>query len=132
MSEPALTPETQLAITECVRSIEELEILMVLARNRERYWSPDAVGVETGLPAPLAAVALEALASRNLLDVRIGAAVIYRLDPASSECGVLVERTLQAARSQRSKVLKAILQGRSAARDFADAFKVTRKRRRDG
>jgi hypothetical protein len=132
MSEAALSVETQLAIAECVRSVEELEILMVLARNRERYWSPDTVAVETGLPAQLATVALEALGSRNLLDVRIGAAVLYRLDPASSECGVMVDRTLEAARNQRSQVLRAILQGRSAARDFADAFKVTRKRRSDG
>jgi hypothetical protein len=132
MSEPTLSLQTQLAIGECVRSVEELEILMVLARNRDRYWSPDAIGMETGLPVRLAAAALEAMASRNLLDVRISAAVLYRLDPASPACGALVDRTLEAAANQRSQVVRAVLQAASPARDFADAFRVTRKRRRDG
>ena len=131
MSE-SLSQETQAAIGGCVRSIEELEVLLYLARNRQRYSSAGTISGEIGLPARVAATALEALASRNLLDVRIAEAVLYKLDPASAECRDMVDRTLEAAWQNRSLVLKTILAGSSAARDFADAFRVTRKRRSDG
>jgi hypothetical protein len=126
MTEAQLNAAARSAIVACVRTVEELETLLFLARHRTRYSSPDMVAAETGLPARLAAAALEALASRNLLDVRIGTAVLYKLDPTSSERRDMVERTLEAARDQRSQVLRAILSP-SAARDFADAFRVARK-----
>ena len=72
--------------------------------------------------------ALEALASRSLLDIRIAGAVLYKLDPASDDSRALVEQTLAAARADRATVLKLILTGRSVAQDFADAFRVDRKR----
>jgi hypothetical protein len=130
MSDDALAADTQLAIAGCVRSVEDLEVLLYLARTRDRYASADAVSADTGVPVRLASAALEALASRNLLDVRIAEAVLYKLDPASAGSRAMVDRTIEAARSQRSLVLKAILAG-SAARDFADAFRVTRKRKSD-
>lgn len=127
-----LDAETQAAISACVRSIEELEVLLFLARHAERYCSAGMVSAETGFPEHLAARALEALASRNLLDVRISAAVLYRLDPAGPGPRAAVERSVDAAWRDRTGVLKAILGASSAARDFADAFRVTRKRRSDG
>jgi hypothetical protein len=129
MHESELGPETQLAIARCVRSIEDVEVLLYLARHAARYSSADTVSAETGLPVRAAAAALEALASRNLLDVRIAEAVLYKLDPASADARAMVDRTLDAARSNRTLVLRAILAGASAAHDFADAFRVTRKRR---
>jgi hypothetical protein len=127
-----LASETQAAIGRCVRSIEELEVLLYLARNRQRYSSAETISGDIGLPARVAAAALEALASRNLLDVRIAEAVLYKLDPTSADSRGIVDRTLEAAWQNRALVLKAILAGSSAARDFADAFRVTRKRRSDG
>jgi hypothetical protein len=131
MTDTPFSAATQRAIVSCVRSIEELEVLLFLSHARDRYWSPDSVGLETGLPGRVAGAALEGLASRNLLDVRIGAAVLYKLDPATDAARDMLERTIEAARTHRSQVLKTILAGASA-RDFADAFRVTRKRRSDG
>jgi hypothetical protein len=128
MNNPELGPETQLAIAGCVRSVEDLEVLLYLARSRGRYSSPETVSGETGVPVRAAAAALEALASRNLLDVRIAEAVLYKLDPTSTQSRSMVDRTIEAARTNRALVLRAILAGSSAAHDFADAFRVTRKR----
>jgi hypothetical protein len=114
-----------------VRSIEELEVLLSLARSGERYCSAAMAGTDSGVPERIAAAALEALAARNLLDVRIAEAVLYRLDPTSEAARVSVERTIAAVRQDRAAVLKTILSG-AAARDFADAFRVTGKRRTDG
>ena len=127
-----LDSQTLLAIAACVRSVEELEVFLFLARHRERYCSPTMVAAETGLLTSAAATALETLASRNLLDVRIGEAVLYKLDPASAEARARVELALQAAWQNRGAVIRSIIRGPSAAHDFADAFRVTRKRRSDG
>ena len=120
--------ETRIAIAACVRSVEELEVLLHLARDRARYASADSIAADTGLPSGAVAKALEAMASRNLLDVRIAESVLYKLDPASDRSSACVRRTLDAAWQDRTGVLKAILAGRSAVHDFADAFKVTRDR----
>jgi hypothetical protein len=124
--------ETQRAIAACVRSIEELEVLLFLARDRRRYCSADTISAETGLAVRSVAAALEVLAARNLLDVRIAEAVLYRLDPTSPGTEACVERTLGAAWRDRASVLKTVLGGASAAHDFADAFRVGRKRGSDG
>jgi DNA-binding IclR family transcriptional regulator len=126
-----LDPETLAAIAACVRSIEELEVLLRLADNRARYCSAVMIATETGLPPAAASAALETLASRNLLDVRITDAVLYKLDPASPEVRARLERTLDAAWRNRGDVLRAIVRRPSAAQDFADAFRM-RKDRRDG
>jgi hypothetical protein len=131
MSDSRMTSETERAVVACVRSVEELEVLLYLARDR-RYCSADTIGAGLGLPPPSVAKALESMASRNLLDVRIAEAVLYKLDPASTAMAGCVEVTLEAAWRDRTAVLKAILSGRSAVQDFADAFRVTRKRRSDG
>ena len=131
MSEDRVTAETQRAIVACVRTVEELEVLLIMARDR-RYWSADSISTAIGLPARTVSAALESMASRNMLDVRIAEAVLYKLDPASKPIAACVEATLDAAWRDRTAVLKTILAGRSAAQDFADAFRVTRKGRADG
>ena len=126
-----LDPEALAAIAACVRSIEELEVLLLLARNRDRYCSAAMIATETGLPSGAATVALETLASRNLLDVRITDAVLYKLDPTSPPVRACLERTLEAAWRNRGEMIRAIVRRPSAAQDFADAFRM-RKGRRDG
>ena len=118
------------AVATCVRSVEELEVLLRLADSRERYSSAAAIAAESGLPPAAAAAALEALASRNLLDVRITDAVLYKLDPASAEVRACLERTLAAAARNRDDVSRAIVRS-SAGQDFADALH-TGKRPIDG
>jgi DNA-binding IclR family transcriptional regulator len=124
-----LDPDTLAAIAACVRSIEELEVLLRLADDRARYCSAAMIATETGLPPRAASAALETLASRNLLDVRITEAVLYRLDPASPELRTRLERTLDAAWRNRGDVLRAIVRRHAAGQDFADAFRVWQDRR---
>jgi hypothetical protein len=104
-----LTESSRRAIVACVRSIEEFEILVYLARNRDRYCSVESVAAEIALPAHVVARGVEALASRSLLDVRIAGAVLYKLDPASDASAACVDEMLAAARRNRAAVLRAIL-----------------------
>jgi len=125
MSLAALTPETRRAILQCVRSAEELEVLLFLSRDRDRYSSPVTIAGEIGMPTASVAGALEALAARNLLDVRIGEHVLYRLDPGSSGMGKAVDVTVKIGWQSRSAVMRVIVSaGPSAVSDFADSFRL--------
>jgi hypothetical protein len=132
LTDTRLSQTSRKAIAACVRSIEEFEILVYLARNRDRYCSAEGIAAEIGLPARLVAPGLEALASRSLLAVRIAGAVLYKLDPTPVERSACVEEVLAAGRRNRAAVMKAILATASAAQDFADAFRVDRKHDSDG
>ena len=100
---------TREAVTACVRSPDELDVLLCLARSVSRYTSTRTIADETRLPEDRIIVALEVLASRSLLDVRIAGAVVYKLDPASAAAREAVERTLEAAWRSRAAVLQLVL-----------------------
>jgi hypothetical protein len=72
------------------------KILICLARNRGRFCSAAAIAAEIGRPAAEVAAALEDLASRNVLAVRIAEAVLYKLDPASRDARAIVREALSA------------------------------------
>jgi hypothetical protein len=101
-----LDEATRHAILACVRSPDELDVLMYLARHRARYCSPQTVAADMRLPPQRVSTALEVLASRNLLDVRIAEAVLYRLDPASAERHLAVECTIETAARARGSVTR--------------------------
>lgn len=129
---PQLDAATRQIVLRHVRTFEDLELLLLLARDPKRFWSATAAAAELGLAEGPARSALEALASRNLLGVRLGEDVLYRLDPNTPETARAVETMLDAARRQRTAVLSAIGSANRAIGDFADAFRITKRKRDDG
>jgi len=120
----SLRAETRRDIERLIRSVEELEVLLFLGRDRTRYSSSRVAAAAVGLSDAAAAAALEALASRNLLDVRIGEQLLYRLDPTTAKANAAVGRILEAGWHNRVAVLHVIMALPSSVRDFADAFRV--------
>ena len=108
MEHDDLDDETREAVSACVGSVDELDVLIYLARHGGRYCSPPSVAADLGLSPHRVATALEVLASRNLLDVRITQVVLYRLDPPSPGHRRDLERTLTAARRCRAAVLQLV------------------------
>jgi DNA-binding IclR family transcriptional regulator len=127
-----LDAATRQIVLQHVRTFEDLEVLRLLARDAHRFWSAAAAASELGLPDASAQTALESLASRNLLEVRFGEDVLYRLDPNSPRTAAAVQRILEAARRQRTAVLSAIAGAGRAAGDFADAFRIKKRHGDDG
>lgn len=115
-----------------VRTFEDLEVLLLLARDANRFWSAAAAASELGLSQASAQTALDSLASRNLLEVRFGEDVLYRLDPNTPGTAAAVATILNAARRHRTAVLSVIAGARRAVGDFADAFRITKRKREDG
>jgi hypothetical protein len=127
MSSP-LSQEAEAFLTACVNSILELDVVLVLQNDDARWWNADQVAAEMRIGMPLAAAALEALAARNLLDVRIGGSLTYRFAPLEDRVRTTtqeISRNHYAAR----ELIVARRQTRTAAERFAAAFKL---RKEDG
>jgi DNA-binding IclR family transcriptional regulator len=114
----------------CVESIDQLDVLLALRRD-DRSLDPCEVARLLGCSAPAARDHLERLASRGLLDVKLGASdVMYRYDPASADLRDAVELTVQCYAESRTAVMRFVLApSRRAARDFAEAFRLRDVRR---
>ena len=90
-------------LREFIKSVHELDTILVLHRDASRWWSAEQIADELPVRPDVAARALEALAGRNLLDVRVGETLAYCWAPIHDHDHVFeavreVELELQAAR----------------------------------
>ena len=79
-----LSPSTVAFLEKCVRSQLQIDVLLLVCQNEERWWSARQLCEELVLPEGLVSSALEALAAHNLLDVRIGTSLGYRFAPVDT------------------------------------------------
>jgi hypothetical protein len=119
-------------IAEQIRTTEHLEVLLLLRRDPDRWWSAESVGEELHVSILSAGNRLEELASGMLLDARVAESVMFRYKPLSSDLEATVgdlarlyaEVPLQITTLMRARVPDHI-------RGFADAFRL-RTRKDDG
>ena len=112
---PPFDDSTRQWIRRHVSSSEQLDLLILLDRDRTRFWSVDNAAAALRLSRPAVRAAAEALAARNFLEVRCGADVLYRLDPGNSDLVSLVERVVDAGRRNRAEAVRALGLRRSSA-----------------
>jgi hypothetical protein len=122
-----LPPTVRAFVTAHVRSIEELQLLMTIVQSGDRWWDAHDAARECGMSTPEARAALEHLASRNLLDIRIGEELHYRMGPGTPELREAVREAVDAYRQRPLDVARLVEPpGRRSVRDFADAFRIRR------
>jgi len=80
-----IPPPVRLLIANQIRTKEHLEILLLLFRNTDRWWSAESVGEELHVSPHRAGTRLEELASGMLLDARVAETVMFRYKPVSSD-----------------------------------------------
>src|SRR5687768_18387078 len=116
-------------VTDHVRTLGELQLLIAIIQSGDRWWDASAAARESGLSLPAARRALDFFGTHNLLDIRITGDVRYQYHPGTSE---LRERAAACAAAFRTRPLDLaqLVTGPSpsSVRDFADAFRVRRKR----
>jgi hypothetical protein len=116
-----------------VRSLAELETLVLLLHNAGQWWTAESVADELGISVSSAGAALEGLARRNLLDVRLAEEVCFQYRPASREQDEAVrdlDRTYAAHRAAVAALVGA--PPLDDVRAFADAFRIRKKEDEDG
>ena len=75
-----------------------MRVFMVLESNRDRFWSAAEVAVQLRLADDVTAYVLEQLAMRNLMDVRISDALLYRFKPATPILEAVASRAAEHCR----------------------------------
>ena len=123
-----LSPSVVAFVTEHVRTLAELQLLMAIIQSGDRWWDATSAARELGLTLHDARRALDHFGAHNLLDIRITEDVRYQYRPGTTELRERAEACALAFRS-RPLDLAQLLTGPSArsVRDFADAFRVRRK-----
>jgi hypothetical protein len=127
MNKDAIPLEVRRFLSEYVDSVEQLEILVFLERESERFCSALAVARALHLSEGSAILSLETLARRGLLDVRLSTDVVYRFSPATAPLSDEVRATVAAYRERRSALLAFVTSARRRSlKDFSDAFRFTK------
>lgn len=123
--------ELRQLIAQRLESMEQVEVLVLLARTEPRRWSSAEVAAELRWPQPIAVNSLEELACGKLL-TRAGtgaASVTYEYAPPADDRESIA--ALIHLYETRPLVLGRLIYDRppTVARSFADAFRIRSKRR---
>jgi DNA-binding IclR family transcriptional regulator len=133
MAEPIPSDLLEL-LRQRVGSLEELEVLLLLQRTRERRWEVFEITRELGLPDGIVDTTLVALRSQGFVASEGPGGREWNYQPRTAELAALVERLAAVYVERRLEVMRllsawALERVRdSAARAFADAFVLRRKK----
>ena len=123
MSGPELPSEVRAFIVRHLTSGAQLEILLLLHRQRDRSWSAAAVGRELRIDAEQAAWSLSRLADDGLLDGDEDAG--YRFEPRLRRKASAVDALAGLYPTYRVAIISLIFSKPSGPmQDFSDAFRL--------
>ena len=123
---PSLSPGAVEFARSRLGSILILDIALLLRAEADSWWTAERVAATLRAGVEGSRHALEALGSRNLLDVRIGSDLSYRFAPWHESAAHYMTEIAEHPYEAREIVARA---GGSAAERFANAFRI---RKSDG
>ena len=113
-----------------IACVEELELLMLLVASVGRWWDATSSSRELGVPVARARAGLDALASHNLLDIRITEDVRYQFRPGTPELEAAALALAAVYHRTPAPVVHLVTRAAPrSVRDFADAFRLRRRER---
>lgn len=128
-----IPPSVLRFIARHLRSLMDLEVLMLLSSTPDKHWTAAAVALQLAIPGTAAREALENLCRQNLLDVKVGEALSYRYNPGAPQLGRAVDELFTTYQDARVAVTAAVADAaRQRLRDFADAFRVVDDEDKEG
>jgi hypothetical protein len=120
-------PPTVLAFVDRhIRSIEQLEILLLLHRHRDREWTARSVSDELRSNPDSAGLRMDELVVDGLLGGSDGAPRAYRYQ-ATGDLDRAVDALADAYRDFRLRITERVFRKPDGLTDFADAFRLRRK-----
>ena len=127
MPQQELSPQVLTFLAEQVGSLETFQLLIKILQSPDRWWDAGTAARELGIAERDAGRALDSLAKRNLLDIRISDDLRYQFRPGTEELREAAYACADAFRRKPVLVLQAITGAkRQSLRDFADAFRIRR------
>ena len=124
-----IAPAVQRFIAERIDSVGQLEVLLLVRSDPERYWSASEVSRTLRSRRTWAEVQLEYLCVEGLLSARESNAPSYRYEPTRPELEAVVARLCEAFESQRAEVIRLVFSQRPSERlrAFSEAFRLRRE-----
>lgn len=124
-----LSPEHERLLTVAIETVERLELLLVLRRERPKAFT--AKSLRSGFSARGAVDSnLAFLCGRGFLGVTIGNDLVYEYRPISTKIEQQVTEIADAWQTRRAEVARLLGAAggpRDAASAFADAFRIRRR-----
>lgn len=119
-----MTPEpVDQLLDDCIDSVEQCEMLVTMYLSPSRWWTAAELADELYLAKGPTVGDVERLATRGLLEVRLGNDMHFRVSPASPALAEAVAQLAERYRTNRVEVLSRIVRRRGRGfRHFADAF----------
>ena len=107
-----------------IHTVEEVEILALLSRSPETFWSADAMSQQLGIKPEVVAARARDLVRRGLL--RAGeSGPVFRYAPPNDAIKSQVDVLITTYRERRVTVINAIYSANlTRLRSFAEAFKL--------
>jgi hypothetical protein len=121
--------EVKRFLADKIDSVGQLEVLLLVRSDRERYWSASEVSAELRSGCTWAEVQLAYLHVEGLLAARQSNEATYRYDPARPDVEAMVARVSEAFETRRADVITLIFGQRPSERlrAFSEAFKLRRE-----
>ena len=128
MTREGLPEDVQRFLKEHIRSVGELEVLLLLHREHERWWTPEAVNEELRTSLQSALECLTQLHGSGLVERSEGTSS-YRLERVHVGVETVVGRLAHLFKESLSSVIDAIYARKhDNLREFADAFRLKKKK----
>jgi hypothetical protein len=122
-----LPPDVQRLIATCIDSVETMEILILLRRSPDSFWSGEAVAAQLGIKPEVAERKLGALTNAGLL-ARGFQSGAFRFAPSDDALRQTVDQLAETYANRRINVLNAIYsENLNRLRAFSDAFKLKKE-----
>lgn len=123
-----LSPAVRTFINENIRSVAELECLLLLQADPQRIWSPADMGRELCIEEQWALTHLQQLSRAGCIVAVDGQTPGYRYEPRSSELGTTLAKLASGYAQYRVSVIELIYaRPVDPLQSFADAFRFRKE-----
>jgi hypothetical protein len=125
VTDAGIPDEVRQLLARHVHTMEQVEVLLLLARSADRTLGVDEIRAELRLPATaLAPRTFAGLEDGRLIVAESGVPLRYRYAPASAELRRAVELLADAYNTRPVTLVRMIYDRPSPAQVFADAFRL--------
>lgn len=127
MSNESLPAAVRDFLVRYIRSVEELEVLLLVRSDPERWWTPAEVYDSVRSSRPSITQRLEAFTAAGFLTKSGNEPSVFRYTP-DEKLGRALDETAAAYRTWRVRVIETIFAGEvDPLKSFADAFKFRKE-----
>lgn len=133
MSPRELPRDVEAFIRAHIRSVTQLEVLLLLHGSPERWWTPEEVDRELRSAAATTRQHLDDLCAAGLVEIQGEAGPAFRFAATDDRDRAVVEALSERFRTHFHTVVETIYTpGRGSLQDFADAFTFKKGGKDDG